>query len=74
MPIRHPKPVIEYLEMQQRFRHLFTTKDSRAAEELEHIQALADHNIKHYDLLGDGKDTLDTDGADTVRRGGMRWA
>ena len=74
MPIRHPKPVTEYLAMQQRFRHLFTTKDSRAAEELEHIQALADHNIKHYDLLGDGKDALDTDGADTVRRGEMRWA
>jgi len=74
MPIRHPIPVIEYLQIQQRFRHLFTTKDSRANKELEHIQAIADHNIKHYDLRGEEKDALDTEGADTVRRGGMRWA
>ena len=74
MPIRHPKPVVDYLKMQQRFRHLFTTKDARAREELEHIQALADHNIKHFNLQGDTMDALDSDGADTVRRGGMRWA
>ena len=42
--------------------------------ELVHIQALADHNIKHYNLRGEGMDALDSDGADTVRRGGMRWA
>jgi pyruvate ferredoxin oxidoreductase beta subunit len=72
MPIRNQKPVVEYLKMQQRFRHLFTKNDSRATEELVHIQALADHNIKHYNLRGEGMDALDSDGADTVRRGGMR--
>jgi pyruvate ferredoxin oxidoreductase beta subunit len=74
MPIRDPRPVTEYLIMQQRFRHLFAKNDSRATEELAHIQALADHNIKHFNLRGDGVDALDTEGADTVRRGGMRRA
>lgn len=74
MPIRHPRPVTDYLRLQGRFRHLFNEHDARAIEELAHIQALADHNIKHYNLCGDGVDRLDSDGADTVRRGGMRWA
>ena len=73
MPIRHKRPVIEYLKAQQRFRHLFAD-DVRAREELEHLQALADHNIETYGLLGDGDDPMDTEGVDTVRRGGMRWA
>ena len=74
MPIRQPRPVTDYLRLQGRFRHLFNKHDARAIEELAHIQALADHNIKQYDLCGDGVDRLDSDGADTVRRGGMRWA
>jgi pyruvate ferredoxin oxidoreductase beta subunit len=74
MPIRNPRPVTDYLQLQGRFRHLFNKNDARANEELAHIQALADHNIKHYDLLGEGMDKLDSDGADTVNRGGMRWA
>jgi pyruvate ferredoxin oxidoreductase beta subunit len=74
MPIRDPKPVTEYLRRQQRFRHLFAKDDVRATEELEHIQALADHNMEYYDLRGDSPDTLDSSGADTVRRGGARWA
>ena len=74
MPIRNPRPVTDYLRLQGRFRHLFNKNDARAIEELAHIQALADHNIKHYDLLGEGMDRLDSDGADTVNRGGMRWA
>jgi len=44
MPLRNIRPVTEYLEKQQRFRHLFT-EDLRAKEELEHIQAIADHTI-----------------------------
>ena len=73
MPIRKSKPVAEYLSKQQRFRHLFNKDDARAIEELAHIQALADHNIKRYQLCGDGADALDSEGADTVKRGGMRW-
>ena len=73
MPIRTPKPVIEYLRGQNRFRHLFQ-EDLRAKEELEHLQALADHNIEVYGLKGDQASAYDTEGADVVRRGGTRWA
>ena len=73
MPIRDKRPVVEYLKRQGRFRHLFAD-DPRAREEQEHIQALADHNIETYGLMGNGPDPMDTEGADTVRRGGMRWA
>ena len=70
MPIREPKPVAEYLKNQNRFRHLFNDSDPRALEEREHLQALADYNIDIYGLRGDGPDVMDTDGVDTVRRGG----
>jgi pyruvate ferredoxin oxidoreductase beta subunit len=73
MPLRHPTPVSAYLKMQQRFSHLFKD-DPRALEELEHLQAIADHNIEIYKLRGDGDDALDSEGSDTVRRGGNRWA
>ena len=73
MPIRTPHPVTEYLKLQTRFRHLFANSE-RAHEELEHLQALADHNIETYRLSGNHADARDSEGADTVRRGGMRWA
>ena len=73
MPIREVRPVTDYLKIQARFRHLFAD-DVRAREELEHLQALANHNIEVYGLRGEQADALDSDGADTVRRGGMRWA
>lgn len=73
MPLRHPTPVSAYLKMQQRFSHLFKD-DPRALEELEHLQAIANHNIEIYQLRGDGIDALDSEGSDTVRRGGSRWA
>jgi len=70
MPIRELHPVTEYLKLQQRFRHLFAPDDPRATEELEHLQALADYNIDTYGLRGERPDPLDTEGADTVHRGG----
>lgn len=73
MPLREVRLVTDYLELQQRFRHLFED-DPRAREELAHLQALADHNIEIYRLRGAAPDALDSDGADTVHRGGLRWA
>jgi pyruvate ferredoxin oxidoreductase beta subunit len=69
MPLRSPRPVLDYLALQDRFRHLLGN-DPRAVQEREHLQALADHNIALYGLLGDGPQPDDADGADTVRRGG----
>ncbi len=74
MPIREVRPVSDYLGLQARFRHLFADS-ARAREELEHLQALANHNIEVYRLRGESRqDCMDSEGADTVRRGGMRWA
>ncbi|MDA8094528.1 MAG: thiamine pyrophosphate-dependent enzyme [Betaproteobacteria bacterium] len=73
MPIRQIHPVTDYLKPQSRFRHLFAG-DPRAREELAHLQALADHNIEAYGLRGEMPDGLDSEGADTVRRGGLRSA
>lgn len=70
MPIREARPVIDYLILQNRFRHLFRDGDPRALKEREHLQALADHNIQIYSLSGGGADARDSEGADTVRRGG----
>lgn len=71
MPIRNPKPVVEYLKEQKRFRHLFK-EGQREQEELEHVQALADYNIERYNLKGIGEDELDSEGADTVGRRKIR--
>ncbi len=70
MPLRQVLPVRRYLEIQGRFNHLF--KDEvRAMEELAHLQALAAHNVEKYGLQSHGADPLDSEGADTVRRGGI---
>ncbi len=74
MALRNIRPVADYLKLQGRFRHLFDGS-AGAAEELEHLQALANHNIEVYGLRGSGDGTArDSEGADTVRRGGLRWA
>jgi pyruvate ferredoxin oxidoreductase beta subunit len=72
MPLREVRPVTDYLKLQGRFRHLFTDNPS-AHEELEHLQALANHNIEVYRLRGERSDPRDSEGADTVGRGGLRW-
>ncbi len=73
MKIREVRPVADYLRLQERFRHLF--EDAREArEELQHLQELADHNIEIYRLRADEPHPRDSEGADTVRRGGMRWS
>ena len=73
MPIRKARPVTDYLSMQKRFKHLFAD-NPKAREELEHLQALANHNIEKYGLNGDDSDPQDSEGADSVRRGGERYA
>jgi pyruvate/2-oxoacid:ferredoxin oxidoreductase beta subunit len=40
-----PKPVIEYLKTQGRFKHLLNNP-----QEIEKIQAIADNNINRYGL------------------------
>jgi pyruvate ferredoxin oxidoreductase beta subunit len=72
LPLREPKPVTEYLKLQGRFAHLFAD-DPRARQELAHLQALADANIERYGLRATAGG-LDTESADTVRRGGGQWA
>ena len=48
MKIGKRKPVEEYLKMQKRFRHLFTSEEGR--KEIERIQAIADYNAKKFGL------------------------
>ena len=67
---RAPRPVADYLKLQGRFAHLFKKGDYRADEELDHLQALADHNIATYGLRGEGLDRMDTTGIAQVKRGG----
>lgn len=74
LPVRTPRPVTDYLKTQNRFRHLFVTDDLRAQQELEHIQAIADHNIEVYELCGHTPGAFDSEGMNYVRRGGLRPA
>ena len=46
--IKDSRPVEEYLRTQKRFKHLFTMEGGE--KEIKKIQALADWNIKHYEL------------------------
>ena len=48
--IRRQVPVDEYLKPQRRFAHLF--KDADGAKRIAQLQAIADHNIVEYRLLG----------------------
>ncbi|MCC6208286.1 MAG: pyruvate ferredoxin oxidoreductase [Gammaproteobacteria bacterium] len=61
------QPVEEYLKLQGRFKHLFA--DKGGAEEIRHLQALADANIRRYGLL-DANTEWDTDRASQTQRHG----
>ncbi len=72
MQLREIHPVTDYLKIQGRFSHLFNDSPE-AREELEHLQALADHNIEVYGLKAEAAGPRDSESADTVHRGGLRW-
>ena len=49
-PIRRQVPVEEYLKPQKRFAHLFG--DDPRSDVVAELQAIADRNIRRFDLLG----------------------
>ncbi len=51
--IRRRKPVDEYLKLQRRFAHVFKPEN---ASQLEALQAIADRNIRKFDLLAAEED------------------
>ncbi len=53
--IRRRVPVDDYLKLQRRFDHLFTS--DKGKQHLSRLQALADRNIAEYHLLGREGDT-----------------
>lgn len=67
MRLARQRPVEEYLKLQGRFKHLFSGKGG--VEEIRHLQALADTNIRRYGLL-DTDIEWDTDKASQVQRHG----
>ena len=72
MTIRQIHPVRDYIALQARFQHLLAdTPEGR--EGIEHLQALADANIERYSLFSGAPESRDSEGADTVRRGGLQW-
>jgi len=73
MHIRSVRPVVDYLKLQGRFRHLFEDAPE-AREELQHLQQIANHNLELYALRSDQPEALDSESADTARRGGLRWS
>ncbi len=73
VPIGKKRPVLDYIKPQERFRHLLEETEV-AREERDHLQALCDYNIERYGLLSGNPALRDTESADTVSRGGGRWA
>ena len=57
--IRRPAPVTEYLRLQGRFAHLFDEAGNPAQPDvLDVLQAMADDNIRRYELLGETDEVL----------------
>lgn len=52
-PIRRRVPVEDYLKLQKRYAHLFSP--TRRDDVIEAVQAIADRNIRRFDLLGTGR-------------------
>ncbi len=50
LKIRRQLPVTEYLKPQKRFAHLFSP--TPRTDVIEHLQKIADRNIRKYDMLG----------------------
>jgi pyruvate ferredoxin oxidoreductase beta subunit len=65
--IRRQVPVEEYLKLQRRFAHLFG--ENGHPETVERIQAIADRNIKRFDLLPDDTHAADLPGEATDMAG-----
>ncbi|GAA4256243.1 pyruvate ferredoxin oxidoreductase [Azospirillum formosense] len=52
-PIRRKVPVTDYLTPQKRFAHLFNPDNPHGGEAIARLQAMADANVRRYDLLRD---------------------
>jgi len=52
-PIRRRAPVEDYLRLQTRYAHLFSSAEGAAT--IARLQQIADRNIARFGLLGDGQ-------------------
>lgn len=52
-PIRRKVPVTDYLKPQKRFAHLFDPDNPHGSETIARLQAMADANMRRYNLLRD---------------------
>ncbi|MBB3268247.1 pyruvate ferredoxin oxidoreductase beta subunit [Azospirillum sp. OGB3] len=52
-PIRRKVPVTDYLKPQKRFAHLFDPANPHGSEAIARLQAMADANMRRYNLLRD---------------------
>lgn len=73
MKLREIRSVSDYVRLQDRFGHLLADTPE-AREELQHLEELAAHNIEIYRLRGAQPESHDSEGSDTVWRGGLRWS
>ena len=63
LKVRRRVPVEEYLRLQRRYAHLFAEPESR--DVIDAIQAIADRNIRRFDLLADAEEGADLPGEAT---------
>jgi pyruvate ferredoxin oxidoreductase beta subunit len=65
--IRRQVPVVEYLRLQRRYAHLFGPNGR--PDVIERLQAIADRNIRRFDLLADDGEGTDLPGSATDAAG-----